>query len=111
MIIPNIFVPSDPSDKGRITALSDSIRRWSLFGKVCLTIDGSLTETVVSDLETVIKRLGGSVDLQIQADPISEDDALKLLNVGAAKIVCSPSFASGVQILSLIHISEPTRPY
>lgn len=54
---------------------------------------------MVSDLETVIKRLGGSVDLQIQADPISEDDALKLLNVGAAKIVCSPSFASGVQII------------
>ena len=99
MIIPVLSCPSDSSTDDWRDSLVDKIQHWSLLGKVCLTIDDTPSESLVADLEVVIKRIGGSVDLLIQCDDLSEDDALKLLNVGSSKIVCPASFAQQVQII------------
>lgn len=100
MIIPEICIAATASlDKDSIDALTDRIGYWSIFGKTCLRIDGAPSETLIAALETVIKRTGGLVDLLIRNNHIVEEDALKLLNVGASAIVCQRAFAEAAQII------------
>jgi phosphoribosyl-ATP pyrophosphohydrolase/phosphoribosyl-AMP cyclohydrolase/histidinol dehydrogenase len=99
MIIPVITRSVDFSTADWTGLLTDEILHWSLLGKACLKIDGFPDETFVANLEVVIKRIGGAVDLQIQSDSISEPDALKLLNVGAASIVCCEDFKANAEVI------------
>lgn len=99
MIIPNIQCPTDQPSDSFVESLTEKIRHWSLFDKVCLTIDTTPSESLVADLEVVIKRIGGAVDLLIRCDHLTEEDALKLLNVGGSKIVCPTSFKDQAQVI------------
>jgi hypothetical protein len=86
MIIPNLTIPSSNPGEGWVDAVTEQILYWSLYGQTCLSIVGQPSSDLIADLETVIKRVGGAVDLLIRSDAIAEDDALKLLNVGGSKI-------------------------
>lgn len=101
MIIPVLKCPADQPDSNSdwVDSLVENIRHWSLLGSACLSIEGTPSESLIADLEVVIKRIGGAVDLLIQSDHLAEDDALKLLNVGGSKIVCPSSFKEQAQII------------
>lgn len=99
MIVPNLTIPSSNPGEGWLDALTDRILHWSLFGQTCLTVIGPPSVELIADLEIVIKRVGGSVDLLIRSDSLAEDDALKLLNVGGSKIVCLNHFRDAAQII------------
>ena len=99
MIIPNLTIPSSNPGEGWLDTLAEHILYWSICGKTCLTIIGPPSAELIADLETVIKRVGGAVDLLIRSDHLTEDDALKLLNVGGSKIVCSTSFMQQAQVI------------
>jgi phosphoribosyl-ATP pyrophosphohydrolase len=110
MIIPNLNLSSDSLDSDWIDALTDQIRNWSIFGKACASISGEPTAELIAALEVVIKRVGGAVDLQIRNDHISEEAALKILNVGASAIVCTPDFLNSVEVIPddrLIVLADP----
>lgn len=68
------------------TQLADQLTHWSLFGSAALT--GVSTDDVPM-LETVVRQVGGLVDLQIELTMPNEPDALKLLNAGASSIICT----------------------
>jgi len=99
MIIPNLTIPSSNPGEGWIDALTDQILHWSILGQACVTIIGPPSAELIVDLETVIKRTGGAVDLLIRSDHLTEDDALKLLNVGGSMIVCPVSFKDQAQVI------------
>ncbi len=82
MIIPTIKYPAESSVK----ELVDLVTHWSLFGKLALT---HVSPTDLAQLEQVVKRVGGLVDLNIHLDEHDEQIALTLLNAGATYMLCS----------------------
>lgn len=95
MIIPTISAASfrvDAVDFG-LSKLIDSIRHWSLFGKITLT---DVEAFELDQLESMLKQVGGSVDVQIKIDSPEEAATLALLNAGATKIICAESDASAL---------------
>jgi len=80
MIIPKIkFDPkTDPVE------LVATLTHWSLFGHVALVgIESSDCEAI----ESVIKRVGGFVDLSFELTKFDEETALALLNVGGKSVL------------------------
>ncbi len=53
----------------------------------------------IESLESVIQRVGGLVDLQIELSRPNEQDALRLLNAGASSILCDPAAESMFEIV------------
>jgi phosphoribosyl-ATP pyrophosphohydrolase len=84
MIIPKItLVPTvDPSD------LVDQLKHWGLFGSVAIS---EIESGSIASLESVIKIVGGMMDLILELTEPNNDDALTLLNAGASLILCSPT--------------------
>ena len=84
MIIPRIkYQPSlDPAE------LVKQLTHWSLFGQVALCgVDAADCES----LESVVKRVGGLVDLSIELTQFDESVALAVLNAGATSILSTNS--------------------
>ncbi len=80
MIIPTITYQSsvDPAE------LVQKLTHWSLFGTVALS---GVEPADCESLETVVKRVGGLVDLGIELSQYDETVALALLNAGATTIL------------------------
>ena len=61
--------------------------RWCWFGRLHVVAEGEQQEL----LKPLVMKLGGVVDLQIEAAGLPPEDALQLLNDGAAEIVIPQS--------------------
>ena len=74
-----MIIPTLPADR----ATTEKIQDWSLFGRLAILGIGSQH---VEALETTIKKTGGGVDLILEMGELSENDCLKLLNVGGSLV-------------------------
>ena len=83
MILPNINL-SQVESSG-VDSLCELLSHWSLFGALALT---RIETSHVEVLEKVIKRIGGSVDLNVELNVFDEAAAIKLLNAGASFVIC-----------------------
>ena len=106
MIIPKVSAANYNSNEEGIERLIDSLKHWSLFGTVALTDVESLE---ISQLERLCKRIGGSVNLQIELKTATEPDGLALLNAGAATIICLPSFAKTLAAIPAERLTHDVR--
>ena len=79
MIIPLLIHPNYQSE------LQDCLSHWNLFGTVAVS---AVPPADVNALEEIVKRIGGQVDLMIGLESPTDKDALRLLNAGAASIIC-----------------------
>lgn len=66
-------------------ATEEKINDWSLFGRLAVL---KITPGDVESLATIIKRVGGGVDLILEVGDLPEDDCLRLLNLGGSLILC-----------------------
>ncbi|MFK7767445.1 MAG: phosphoribosyl-ATP diphosphatase [Mariniblastus sp.] len=65
--------------------LEDCLSHWSLFGAVAVS---NVKLDDVESMESIVQRIGGRFDLLIELESLNENDALRLLNAGAASIIC-----------------------
>ena len=115
MIVPQITVDASAfsSPETQSSLLAD-IRHWSIFGGVCLSLDEaqSLSETQLTALQRVVKQSSGWVNLQLKMKSLSDEQALELLNIGAAGIVTASedreSFSSVPDDRIIIFNNSPT---
>lgn len=84
MIVPLIEV--NVQENGSQTLLKE-IRHWSIFGAICLEIEGQLDEANLVSLQSVVKKMGGQTDIFLKSDHLCDEEALELLNVGGSKVV------------------------
>ena len=85
MIIPKISAANFRSDAvGKDSTehleLVEEIRYWSLFGTIALTDVDSFE---LEQLASILKHIGGSVDVEVELDSVQEADFLAILNAGA----------------------------
>ncbi len=81
MIIPKIQYNPDSN----VDQCVSQLKHWGLFGQVALVGVGA---DRIQQLEPVIKRVGGLVDLLVEFSQPNEQDALAVLNAGAARLLC-----------------------
>ena len=79
MIIPKINLESETS----------SLDHGCLFGKLILTASASSEQLLAT-----IRRLSGTVDLQVEVSNCSFDDAVSMLNEGASEVIIELDRAS-----------------
>ena len=84
MIIPRIKYQSSAEP----TKLVEQLAHWSLFGQVALC---GVDAVDCEPLESVVKRVGGLVDLSIELTQFDEPVAIALLNAGATSILSTDS--------------------
>jgi phosphoribosyl-ATP pyrophosphohydrolase len=77
-------------------ATEEKINDWSLLGRLAIL---DIQPDDVAPLETIIKRVGGGVDLILEVGDLPEDDCLKLLNVGGSLILCSAQRRDGFKTI------------
>ncbi|MFT7631399.1 MAG: phosphoribosyl-ATP pyrophosphohydrolase [Mariniblastus sp.] len=80
MIIPQIQFSADASPD----SIVELIQHWSLFGQVALV---DVPSASADALESIVKRVGGSVDLLIGLSDPTEESGLALLNAGATSLL------------------------
>mgnify|MGYP001825252390 CR=1 FL=1 len=95
MIVPTLDLSNVSFDRD---SLSQRIADWSLFGQLAIR---NIAEDQIDDLEAVIKRMGGGVDLIVELSQWEEINALKLLNAGASYLLCGVDAAEGLETIPL----------
>ena len=103
---PNMIIPTLTADQ----ATPDKIQDWSLFGRLAIL---GISSQHVADLETTIKKTGGGVDLILETGDLSEEDCLKLLNVGGALMLCNASAADAFETIPMdrtVHCLDVDTP-
>ncbi len=93
MIIPKISAARFGNEASGLSKLIDEIKYWSLFGKLALDDVHAFT---IDQLETILMRIGGGADVQVKLESPEETAALRLLNAGAATIICRETEAVGL---------------
>ncbi len=106
MIIPKVSASNHQSTNPGLDELIGQLKHWSLFGIVALT---DIESFDISQMEQLCKRIGGSVDLQIELKSPTESDALSLLNAGATSIICLPTFTKALSAIPADRFTHDVR--
>ena len=80
MIIPQIKYSSVNSSE----QLIQTIKHWSLFGQIAIT---GIDANAIEDVKSILRRLGGTVDISIESDSLDAEEKLSILNEGACYLL------------------------
>ena len=80
MIIPQIKYSSVNSSE----QLIQTIKQWSLFGQIAIT---GIDANAIDDVKSILRRLGGTVDISIESDSLDTEEKLSMLNEGACYLL------------------------
>ncbi|MDA7925978.1 hypothetical protein N9B46_03950, partial [Mariniblastus sp.] len=80
MIIPQIKYPSVDSPQ----QLIQTIKQWSLFGQIAIT---GIDANAIDEVKSILRKLGGTVDISIEFDSLDAEGKLAMLNEGACHLL------------------------
>ena len=80
MLIPQIKYSSDTSTQ----QLVQTIKHWSLFGQVAII---GIDATAVDDVKSILRQVGGTVDISIEFESSDAAEQLAMLNEGACRLL------------------------
>jgi phosphoribosyl-ATP pyrophosphohydrolase len=80
MIIPQIKYPSVDSPQ----QLIQTIKLWSLFGQIAIT---GIDANAIDEVKSILRKLGGTVDISIEFDSLDAEGKLAMLNEGACHLL------------------------